>query len=119
MYLVVSIVGEQQLPCVGKCQKGNEGNYPHFMIHHSCVDIFGSSIICKLIMMRFFLARFVLFHLWDNLLVPGWCNVVRCWIQVINFSTGRSLCKISLESNITSIDIDHTGHVVFAGDTQV
>ena len=58
-HLVVSIVGEQQLSCVGKRQKGDEGNYPHFMMNHSCVDIFGSSIICKLIMMRFFLARFV------------------------------------------------------------
>lgn len=39
-------------------------------------------------------------------------------MSVINFSTGRVLCKISLESNITSTDIDHTGHVVFAGDAQ-
>lgn len=39
-------------------------------------------------------------------------------LNVINFSTGRQLCKLSLESNITSIDTDHTGHIVFAGDAQ-
>ncbi|KAH7297762.1 hypothetical protein KP509_25G011200 [Ceratopteris richardii] len=39
-------------------------------------------------------------------------------MSVINFSTGRSLCRISLESNVTAIDMDHTGHVVFAGDAQ-
>ncbi|MCO5577645.1 hypothetical protein L7F22_031476 [Adiantum nelumboides] len=39
-------------------------------------------------------------------------------MSVINFSTGRFLCKISLESNVTSVDMDHTGHVIFAGDAQ-
>ncbi|KAG6552011.1 hypothetical protein Mapa_006317 [Marchantia paleacea] len=39
-------------------------------------------------------------------------------LTVINFSTGRVLHRLSVESNITAMDTDHTGHVLFAGDSQ-
>ncbi|KAL2632123.1 hypothetical protein R1flu_016809 [Riccia fluitans] len=39
-------------------------------------------------------------------------------LTVINFSTGRVLHRLSVESNITAMDMDHTGHVLFAGDAQ-
>jgi hypothetical protein len=40
-------------------------------------------------------------------------------IQVINFSTGRIIRKLALESEVTAIDTDHTGQFIFAGDSQV
>ncbi|XP_078442393.1 transducin/WD40 repeat-like superfamily protein [Wolffia australiana] len=39
-------------------------------------------------------------------------------IIVINFSTGRVVNKISLENEVTALDNDHTGQIIFAGDSQ-
>ncbi|KAF3785152.1 WD repeat-containing protein 13 [Nymphaea thermarum] len=39
-------------------------------------------------------------------------------ITVINFSTGRIISKITFESEITAMDNDHTGQLIFAGDNQ-
>jgi len=39
-------------------------------------------------------------------------------ITVINFSTGRIIRKLALESEVTAIDTDHTGQFIFAGDSQ-
>lgn len=40
-------------------------------------------------------------------------------LQVINFSTGRVINKASFENEITAMDNDHTGQLLFAGDSQV
>lgn len=40
-------------------------------------------------------------------------------MQVFNFSTGRVLHKVSLDSNITALDTDNTGSIIFAGDSHV
>ncbi|KAH9556510.1 hypothetical protein CY35_07G032100 [Sphagnum magellanicum] len=39
-------------------------------------------------------------------------------ISVFNFSTGRIIQKLSLDSNVTAMDIDHSGHILFAGDAK-
>lgn len=39
-------------------------------------------------------------------------------ITVINFSTGRVLNKSVFENEITAMDNDHTGQLIFCGDTQ-
>lgn len=39
--------------------------------------------------------------------------------QVFNFSTGRIINKTVLDSEVTSMDHDHTGHLIFCGDSLV
>lgn len=39
--------------------------------------------------------------------------------QVFNFSTGRIINKTVLDSEVTSMDHDHTGQLIFCGDAQV
>lgn len=39
-------------------------------------------------------------------------------ITVFNFSTGRTITKLVLDSEVTSMDHDHTGHLIFCGDAQ-
>lgn len=39
--------------------------------------------------------------------------------QVFNFSTGRIINKSVFDSEVTSMDHDHTGHLIFCGDAQV
>ncbi|XP_010933087.1 uncharacterized protein [Elaeis guineensis] len=39
-------------------------------------------------------------------------------INVINFSTGRVINKLLFENEITAMDNDHTGQLIFAGDGQ-
>lgn len=39
--------------------------------------------------------------------------------QEINFSTGRVITKLLFENEITAMDNDHTGQLIFAGDAQV
>lgn len=39
--------------------------------------------------------------------------------QVINFSTGRIINKTLFDSEVTSMDHDHTGQLIFCGDVQV
>ncbi|CAA6667237.1 unnamed protein product [Spirodela intermedia] len=39
-------------------------------------------------------------------------------INVINFSTGRIINKASFENEVTAMDNDHTGQLLFAGDSQ-
>lgn len=39
--------------------------------------------------------------------------------QVINFSTGRIINKTVFDSEVTSMDHDHTGQLIFCGDAQV
>ncbi|TKY68111.1 WD repeat-containing protein 13 [Spatholobus suberectus] len=38
--------------------------------------------------------------------------------QVFNFSTGRIINKSIFDSEVTSMDHDHTGHLIFCGDAQ-
>ncbi|XP_024965195.1 WD repeat-containing protein 13-like isoform X2 [Cynara cardunculus var. scolymus] len=38
--------------------------------------------------------------------------------SVFNFSTGRLISKIVVDSEITALDYDHTGQFIFCGDTQ-
>lgn len=49
----------------------------------------------------------------NNFLLVGNANKE---ITVINFSTGRLIRKLALESQVTAIDTDHTGQFIFAGD---
>ncbi|KAJ6825790.1 WD repeat-containing protein 13 isoform X1 [Iris pallida] len=51
----------------------------------------------------------------NNLLLVGNANRE---ISVINFSTGRVVNKVKFESEITAMDNDHTGQLIFAGDAQ-
>lgn len=39
-------------------------------------------------------------------------------INVFNFSTGRIINKSVFDSEVTSMDHDHTGHLIFCGDAQ-
>lgn len=39
-------------------------------------------------------------------------------ITVFNFSTGRIVSKITLDNEITAMDHDHTGQLIFCGDAQ-
>lgn len=39
--------------------------------------------------------------------------------QVINFSTGRVINKALFDNEVTAMDHDHTGQLVFCGDAQV
>ncbi|GKV24143.1 hypothetical protein SLEP1_g33793 [Rubroshorea leprosula] len=39
-------------------------------------------------------------------------------IKVFNFSTGRTITKAVFDSEVTSMDHDHTGHLIFCGDAQ-
>ena len=39
--------------------------------------------------------------------------------QVLNFSTGRIINKTVFDSEVTSMDHDHTGQLIFCGDAQV
>ncbi|KAI4375693.1 hypothetical protein MLD38_013533 [Melastoma candidum] len=39
-------------------------------------------------------------------------------VTVLNFSTGRMINKISLDSEVTAMDHDHTGQMIFCGDVQ-
>lgn len=39
--------------------------------------------------------------------------------QVFNFSTGRIINKTVFDSEVTSMDHDHTGQLIFCGDAQV
>ncbi|CAH9055296.1 unnamed protein product [Cuscuta europaea] len=39
-------------------------------------------------------------------------------INVFNFSTGRTISKANLEDEVTAMDHDHTGHLIFCGDGQ-
>ncbi|XP_072952465.1 uncharacterized protein [Typha angustifolia] len=49
----------------------------------------------------------------NNLLLVGNANKE---INVINFSTGRVVSKLLFEDEITAMDNDHTGQLIFAGD---
>ncbi|GER50334.1 transducin/WD40 repeat-like superfamily protein, partial [Striga asiatica] len=40
-------------------------------------------------------------------------------IMVFNFSTGRTINKSVFDSEVTAMDHDHTGHLIFCGDAQV
>ncbi|KAJ6739123.1 WD REPEAT PROTEIN 26-RELATED [Salix koriyanagi] len=39
-------------------------------------------------------------------------------ITVFNFSTGRIINKLVFDDKVTSMDHDHTGHLIFCGDAQ-
>lgn len=39
-------------------------------------------------------------------------------INVFNFSTGRTIAKVSFGSEVTAMDHDHTGQLIFCGDAQ-
>lgn len=39
--------------------------------------------------------------------------------QVFNFSTGRIINKLVIDDEVTSMDHDHTGQLLFCGDAQV
>ncbi|KAL3843423.1 hypothetical protein ACJIZ3_000826 [Penstemon smallii] len=39
-------------------------------------------------------------------------------IMVFNFSTGRTINKTSFDSEVTAMDHDHTGQLIFCGDAQ-
>ncbi|CAM6101544.1 unnamed protein product [Calypogeia fissa] len=39
-------------------------------------------------------------------------------LTVINFSTGRTIQRLSVERNITAMDISSNGHILFAGDSE-
>ncbi|KAK8706641.1 hypothetical protein V6N13_050196 [Hibiscus sabdariffa] len=39
-------------------------------------------------------------------------------ITVLNFSTGRIITKSIFDNEVTSMDHDHTGHLIFCGDAQ-
>ncbi|GLT30620.1 hypothetical protein SLA2020_054120 [Shorea laevis] len=39
-------------------------------------------------------------------------------ITVFNFSTGRTITKLVFDSEVTSMDHDHTGQIIFCGDAQ-
>lgn len=39
-------------------------------------------------------------------------------ITVFNFSTGRIISKMAFDSEVTSMDHDHTGQLIFCGDAQ-
>lgn len=39
-------------------------------------------------------------------------------INVFNFSTGRTINKSVFDAEVTSMDHDHTGHLIFCGDAQ-
>ena len=51
----------------------------------------------------------------NNFLVVGNRNKE---ITVFNFSTGRIVQKLSLDSNVTALDVDHSSHILFAGDAK-
>jgi WD40 repeat protein len=40
-------------------------------------------------------------------------------LTVFNFSTGRIIKKLLFEDEVTSMDHDHTGQIIFCGDGQV
>ena len=40
-------------------------------------------------------------------------------LKVYNFSTGRSIYKQILDDEVTAMDHDHTGQLLFCGDAQV
>lgn len=39
-------------------------------------------------------------------------------ITVVNFSTGRTISKATFDSEVTAMDHDHTGQLIFCGDAQ-
>ncbi|KAL7156587.1 hypothetical protein ABFS83_02G019600 [Erythranthe nasuta] len=39
-------------------------------------------------------------------------------IMVFNFSTGRTINKSTFDSEVTAMDLDHTGQLIFCGDAQ-
>lgn len=39
-------------------------------------------------------------------------------ITAFNFSTGRLIHKLALDSDVTALDVDHSGHLLFAGDSR-
>ncbi|KAI5673163.1 hypothetical protein M9H77_13527 [Catharanthus roseus] len=39
-------------------------------------------------------------------------------ITVFNFSTGRTITKVNFDSEVTAMDHDHTGQLIFCGDAQ-
>ncbi|KAG0481982.1 hypothetical protein HPP92_010066 [Vanilla planifolia] len=51
----------------------------------------------------------------NNLLLVGNANKE---ISVINFSTGRIINKLQFENELTAMDNDHTGQLIFSGDAQ-
>ncbi|KAK1292679.1 Transcriptional corepressor LEUNIG [Acorus calamus] len=51
----------------------------------------------------------------NNFLMVGNANRE---ITVINFSTGRAINKVNFESEVTALDSDHTGQLIFSGDAQ-
>ncbi|XP_078171026.1 transducin/WD40 repeat-like superfamily protein isoform X2 [Carex rostrata] len=51
----------------------------------------------------------------NNFLLVGNSNKE---INAINFSTGRVISKLHLDNEITAMDNDHTGQIIFAGDAQ-
>lgn len=51
----------------------------------------------------------------NNILLVGNGNKE---IAAFNFSTGRIIHKLALESNVTALDVDHSGHILFAGDAR-
>jgi WD40 repeat protein len=51
----------------------------------------------------------------NNILLVGNGNKE---IAVFNFSTGRIIHKLALDSNVTSLDVDHSGQILFAGDAR-
>lgn len=40
-------------------------------------------------------------------------------LQVFNFSTGRKINTSNFDSEVTAMDHDHTGQLIFCGDAQV
>ncbi|KAK1317982.1 hypothetical protein QJS10_CPA05g01228 [Acorus calamus] len=51
----------------------------------------------------------------NNFLMVGNANRE---ITVINFSTGRAINKVNFESEVTALDSDHTGQLIFSGNAQ-
>ncbi|KAL4555599.1 hypothetical protein LXL04_038223 [Taraxacum kok-saghyz] len=39
-------------------------------------------------------------------------------VSIFNFSTGRLISKITVDSEVTTLDYDHTGQFIFCGDSQ-
>ena len=68
------------------------------------------------ILSYFFILKSHIHLLHCSYLIQGTSPLVH---QVFNFSTGRIINKTVFDSEVTSMDHDHTGQLIFCGDGQV
>jgi len=47
------------------------------------------------------------------------CASLAFLVQVYNFSTGRLIHKLVVDDEVTAMDHDHTGQLLFCGNAQV